>query len=363
VTERKDTPPLTTLYFYMTEGCNLACKHCWLAPKFDADGTRFPVIDSDLFALIIEEARPLGLKNVKLTGGEPLMHPRIHRILDTIQDAGINLRIETNGLLCDEAMARHIADFDTPFVSVSLDGATARVHDSIRSVPGSYDRSVLGIRNLVAAGVDTQIIFSIMRDNVHQYEEIIELAESIGVGSIKYNIIQPTERGQSLHRPGRDVTVAEYIEIGRRIENELAARTPVTLLYDHPMAFRPLHRLADPVANGGSCGIRQLLGVLADGTYALCGIGTSMEEMNFGQAGRDRLRDVWERTAALRTIRNELPKSFRGVCSRCLLKEQCMGSCIAQNFYRTRDLHAPFWYCEEAENTGLFPASRLCVPK
>ena len=45
--------PLNTLYFYLTEGCNLACRHCWLAPKFDATGNRYPVLPVELFETAI----------------------------------------------------------------------------------------------------------------------------------------------------------------------------------------------------------------------------------------------------------------------------------------------------------------------
>ena len=37
-------PPLNQLYFYLTEGCNLACRHCWLAPRFETDGRRYPTL-------------------------------------------------------------------------------------------------------------------------------------------------------------------------------------------------------------------------------------------------------------------------------------------------------------------------------
>ncbi|MEA3455132.1 MAG: SynChlorMet cassette radical SAM/SPASM protein ScmF [Campylobacterota bacterium] len=351
-------PPLSSLYFYMTEGCNLACQHCWLAPKFDEDGSKYPVIDVGLFRQIIEEAIPLGLDSIKLTGGEPLLHPNIYEIWKIHKEFGLSPWVETNGLLCDEQMADTITNFPSPFVSVSLDGSTPEIHDAIRGLSGAYDRSIQGIKNLVERGVNTQIIFSIMRANIHQYEEIIGIAESLGVDSLKFNIVQPTERGFALHESQRDVTIEEYVKIGKHIENHLHDRSKIRIIYDHPVAFVPLHRLADS-SNGGSCGIKHILGVLADGTYALCGIGSSIREMNFGKAGVDRLATIWKNNTVINTIRYDLPKDFTGICARCLMKNDCLGACIAQNYYRTRNLHAPFWYCEEADKKGLFPQSRL----
>ncbi len=342
----------------MTEGCNLACQHCWLAPKFDEYGSKYPVIDVDLFREIIKEAIPLGLDSIKITGGEPLLHPDIYKIWKIHKEFGFSPWVETNGLLCDEKMANVIASFPNPFVSVSLDGSTPEIHDTIRGLHGAYDRSIQGIKNLVERGVNTQIIFSIMRANIHQYEEIIAVAEDLGVNSLKFNIVQPTERGLALHESQRDVTLEEYVQIGENIENHLHNLSKISIIYDHPIAFVPLHRLAES-STVGSCGIRHILGVLADGSYALCGIGSSMPEMNIGKAGVDKLEAIWRSNAVINTIRYDLPKDFTGICSRCLMKNDCLGSCIAQNYYRTQDLHSPFWYCEEAEKRGLFPQSRL----
>jgi radical SAM protein with 4Fe4S-binding SPASM domain len=87
--------------------------------------------------------------------------------------------------------------------------------------------------------------------------------------------------------------------------------------------------------------------------------------MVFGDATRVSLADVWAGNPVLREIRKGLPRSLKGVCGDCVVKNLCLGSCIAQNYYRSRDLWAPFWYCEEAKRLGLFPDSRLArrVPK
>ena len=100
VTGKEEVPSLNQLYFYLTEGCNLACRHCWLAPKLDKTGFRYPTLPVDLFEKAIQEARPLGLKGVKLTGGEPLLHPHFKKLLEVVRREELFLTIETNGLLC-----------------------------------------------------------------------------------------------------------------------------------------------------------------------------------------------------------------------------------------------------------------------
>ena len=43
-TEQAGVRTINTLYFYLTEACNLACRHCWLGPRFDATGSLAPTL-------------------------------------------------------------------------------------------------------------------------------------------------------------------------------------------------------------------------------------------------------------------------------------------------------------------------------
>lgn len=357
----KSKMKLNQIYFYLTEGCNLACRHCWMAPKFQTEKTIYPALELNLFRSIIEQAKPLGLSGVKLTGGEPLMHPAIDEILEHIRLENLRLTVETNGLLCTPGLAKKIRACKNPFVSVSLDGANANTHEWIRGVEGSFEAAKEGIRNLVNVGLRPQIIMSVMRRNQDQMESIVRLAESLGAGSVKFNLVQPTERGMKMREGRETLTIEELVKLGRWVETTLSESTNLRLLFHHPPAFRPLRKIfGNNRTKNGACGILGILGVLANGSYALCGIGESVPELVFGHADTgDRLEDIWNDTPVLRKLRESLPDKLEGICGDCLMKSRCLGSCVAQNYYLGKNLLAPFWYCEEARELGLFPESRL----
>ncbi|MBN1103494.1 MAG: radical SAM protein, partial [Deltaproteobacteria bacterium] len=147
----------------MTEGCNLRCRHCWIAPPYRGETLISPALDLPLFRSIVEQAKPLGLSSVKLTGGEPLLHPRISGILHYLSGEDVGLNVETNGVLCTPERAGEIARCKDPFVSVSIDGANAETHEWVRGVEGCFRAALEGIRNLVAAGLHPQVIMTIMR--------------------------------------------------------------------------------------------------------------------------------------------------------------------------------------------------------
>ena len=359
-TTEKGKYPLNTIYFYLTEGCNLKCRHCWIAPKYQAGEHTFSVLSLDLFRSIIEQAKSLGLSGVKLTGGEPLLHPHINEIIKYIRHVKLSLTVETNGVLCTPEIVQNIVACKNPFISVSLDGANAETHEWVRGVKGCFEDTLIGIQNIVAVGLKPQIIMSIMQHNKDQIENIIRLAENLGAGSVKFNIVGPTSRGEKMHNSGEIPTIEELVEIGSRIENELSFSTSLQISYSHPMAFEPLKRIYSNNGNGCNvCGIYGILGVLSDGSYSLCGIGDVVPELNFGHASSDHLEDIWNTTPTLLEIRTELPSRLEGICGLCLMRTKCLGSCIAQNYYRSKSVFAPFWYCEEAYNKGLFPEGRL----
>jgi len=351
---------LNQIYFYLTSGCNLRCRHCWIAPKYQNSAHTYPSLSQELFKSVIEQAKPLGLSAVKLTGGEPLLHPQIRKILEEVRISELRLIVETNGLLCTDELAQIIASCNDPFVSVSLDAANVKIHEWIRGVSGCFEKTMEGIRSLVKAGIKPQIIMTVARCNVDEVEVVVRLAESLGAGSVKFNVLHPTARGEQMHKAGETLNIKELVKLGQWVENTLSASSNLPLIFDHPPAFRSLKKMFGNNGTGcDTCGIFGILGVLADGSYSLCGIGETVPELVFGHADADRLEDVWNNSPVLQEIRKGLPDRLEGICGKCLLKGICLGSCIAQNYYLNKNLWAPFWYCHEANNQGLFSETRL----
>ena len=352
-------PPLSQLYVYVTNVCNCACKHCWIIPDVHSskkEATRF--LPSDLFQAAIDEAKPLGLSLVKWTGGEPTIHPDFPALLELQNKHQLRGRLETNGMEVSQALARLLFANGIYHIAVSLDGAVPETHDAIRGIRGAYKRTLAGFRNLVEAGFRPQVIMSLMKDNLDELDDLLALAGNMGAGSVKLNLIQPTLRGLEIHQDGHALSISDVLELSRRLECELRSRYPFPIFLDIPMAFRSIEEILD-ASLFSVCGIKTILGLLADGSYALCGIGENLPELVFGVAGRGELEAIWRENPLLLKIRNGLPGELKGVCGRCLMKRACLGSCLAQNYYRERDLLSAFWFCDQAAKEGSFPQNRL----
>jgi len=352
-------PPLSTYYLYMAGSCNLACRHCWITPGYltssEVDNGE-KSLPFELYELAIREGKPLGLGHIKFTGGEPFVHPQVEKMLVYATEHQLGVTIETNGTLITEGRARFLREkTSVSFVSVSLDGATSGTHDYMRSVPGSFARAQAGIRHLIAAGIHPQVIMSLYEGNIDEIEPLTQWAVSVGCASIKLNIIQDTGRGGNFKE--RVNGIERLVKLGYWVERDLQARVPIPIHYSWPPAFKTIRQLG---YRGGcdSCSVHSILGILHTGQMSMCGIGVQQDELVYGILGEVSLADIWKNHPVLIQIRDSIPDKLSGICGNCMLRDTCMGFCPAENYQRMRNLQAPFWFCEMADQAGLFPKAR-----
>jgi SynChlorMet cassette radical SAM/SPASM protein ScmF len=350
---------LSILQFLLTDGCNLRCRHCVVDAKFQTEKKQCTALDSALFQHIVRQAKSLGLSSVKLGGGEPLLHPRIGEVLEIIRREEIDLTIATNGTLCTPALVSDLVRCRLRHIDVSLDGADAETHERMRGVADCFKDAVQGIRNLVAAGIRPHIVMSVTRQNAGQMDAVVRLAKSLGALSVQFNLVKPIGRGERMSAAGELLTVRELVRLGTWVENELSRKATLPVCFTQPIAFRPLARMFGQRGIGcGTCGILNVLGVLSDGSYALCAMGEMVRDLIIGHAGENALERIWRQSPLLEEVRGGLPHRFQGICGKCVVRNICQGRCIVQNYEKSRDFWAPYWFCEEADKEGLFPESR-----
>jgi len=353
-------PALTTFYLYLTDGCNLHCRHCWIAPRF-VNGKPDPgeCLDLGLLRKAVAEAKPLGLSSAKLTGGEPTLHPQFVEIADYLTAEGLSLTMETNGTLIDGALARHLKEKTKLwFVSVSLDGPNAEVHDAFRRVPGSFDAATRGLKHLVDAGYRPQVIMCPYRETVPHIEDVVRMAVDLGAGSVKFNPVTSTGRGIAMQQHGETLDAQEIVELAHWVRGELQAKTPIPLILSTPLALYSVGELLH-AGNHGMCHVHNILGLLGDGQMALCGIGRTIPELAFGNVRNTSVAEVWLHHPVLSQMRADLNAPYPGICKHCIHAGRCLTYCVAQNYQDNGTLISPHWLCADMAARHRFPQSRL----
>jgi SynChlorMet cassette radical SAM/SPASM protein ScmF len=349
-------PPLLSLYFYISGSCNLACKHCWISPDFAETNENGKFVKTDYIKSAIEQAKPLGLSSVKLTGGEPLLHPQFKKIFTIIRKENLFCPIETNGTLVDEEMAKFLsADKKKPFVSISIDGSKASTHEEIRGVKGSFKKSVNAIKHLVENNINPQLICTLNQKNVSELEEVIKIAENLGCESVKFNLIQKIGRGKG-YGEKFGLTIKKTLDLYRFVEDIIVPKTKIRVEYDIPFAFYPLKRfLKSPL---GKCNVLNIIGMISSGELSLCGIGNTVPELIYGHIKDGNLKKIWCEAPGLISLRKNIPDKFVGICNNCIHNNYCLGSCIANNYHTTGKLNSSHYFCEGMDKMGLFPKTR-----
>jgi SynChlorMet cassette radical SAM/SPASM protein ScmF len=357
-------PPLRAFYLYLSNSCNLRCRHCWITPSFTTDGKPSPgdVVDVEALREAVREGRTLGLSSAKLTGGEPMLHPRFMEIVDMLTAEGLSLNMETNGTLLTADAARHLKEkTKLAFISISLDGKDAETHDAFRRVPGAFDAALQGLGYLVKAGYDNcQVIMSVHHGNRSQIEDVVKLAAKHGASSVKLNPVTMTGRGAAMHERGEGLGFDDCMALNRWVSSDLRPKSPVAVILETPpglVTFRDLWRTR---GRTGDCGVLGILGILGTGEVALCGIGQTHKEFVYGRLGETRLRDIWFSNPTILALRRDLKDvdSYPGVCAECIFARSCRTSCVADNYVHNGRLVSPNWLCAEAARRGLFPSAR-----
>ena len=87
-----------TVGWDITQMCNLRCKHCY-ATAGKRSEKEFSI---DKVKQIIDELDSLGTVLIALAGGEPLVRRDIFEIVSYIKSKGMEVFINTNGILIDE---------------------------------------------------------------------------------------------------------------------------------------------------------------------------------------------------------------------------------------------------------------------
>lgn len=348
-------PKLLVLYLYVTDKCNLSCAHCWI----DCDNKKDHFIDIEQLNSILNSLLELGLKQVNITGGEPVLHYDLIGIVKMFYERNITIYLNTNGTLLSDKLCGELSRYkDKVFCSVSVDGALAETHDKIRGCNGAYIRTIRGIQKLVSHELPCEIIFTIQKRNLGELEQIILIAYKLGVNLIRINFLQygSGKRINVLKNDEGDLSILEIIELKNKI-GEVMAKTRIKVLTNLPFSFYQPNEINDMKYR--VCGTKNALGILPDGTVSLCGVGQLNEELNMGNINVNSIKQIWNDNEIIKYIRDCLPQKLEGVCGKCVLRTICCGYCVAQNYMDNGKLNSPYGLCKLLYENNLFPEKYL----
>ena len=222
-----------TLQFELTGACNLACKHCYNRSG-DADRETLMTPDKwcELARHIVNDG---GIFQCIISGGEPLLlGNRLFDIMDILHDDGTSFVVITNSLLLTKDKVKRFAKYRFFWFQISIDGATAAVHDKFRGVNGSFDKAVNGALEISDAGIPLVIAHTVTPENISQVEDMVNLSYQLGANSIILGEVMPSGRAYDsndiiLNDDQKNYLYGQIEELGKKYQGKIAIQRSAEL--------------------------------------------------------------------------------------------------------------------------------------
>jgi radical SAM protein with 4Fe4S-binding SPASM domain len=161
----------------ITGRCNLLCKYCY-NEKFNSNKVSDKELSFEEIKKLIDEGIPLGVENVLLIGGEPLLHPNIIQILDYIKNKNLSLSITSNGTIITDAILNKLKESKISRISISLDGL--RAHDEVR-IPSKHEEILENIKRLLTITPHIHVLTVINEKSKGDILELYEILKQIKI--------------------------------------------------------------------------------------------------------------------------------------------------------------------------------------
>lgn len=339
----------TEVEISITGRCNLRCQYCFYADEM----TALDDLPTERWLAFFEELGSLAVQRVTLTGGEVFTRRDLFELIDGLIANRMRYSLLTNGTLITEptlaafAVGKRRLRLDS--IQVSLDGASAAVHDASRP-PRSFDRALRGLRLLKEAGFPVTVRVTVNRHNVDDLPNIARLLlEDVGLPGFSTN--EAAQMGTAhCHGDGILLTPAERRRAMATLQalNEhyggriSAAAGPLAMARHFGEITQRLARGETSQPGRGtlcSCGgVFNKMGVLHDGTMTPC---TMLPKLTLGTIGVDSLREAWRRHPNINRVRQrrQIPLATLPDCQNCPYTGFCAGGCPAAVMAKTGQLN------------------------
>ena len=309
----------------ITRECNMKCSHCYInATEKKLDNELNTQEAKKLMDQIFQVSRPLLI----LSGGEPLLRPDIFELISYGSKKGLKIGLGSNGSLIDDDVARKLKDAGVATVSISLDSHIPAQHDEFRGVAGAWEKAVQACKALRKNNVLVQVNTTLTQQNYNQIDDIMSLAESIGVENFHLFFLVPTGRGTKL----TDISPEKYEEMITKTFAKAA---------NHKLNVRPscapqFMRIAKDMG----LDMRQWIRGCIAGLY-YCRIYPNGDvtpcpylPIKLGNIREKSFKEIWFNSKVFNALRD--PNSLKGKCGACEYRSLC-GGCRARAYGLSND--------------------------
>ena len=346
-----EAPRPYTLVAELSYRCPLSCGYCSNPLELDKHANE---LDTATWRRVLGEAAALGVLQVNLTGGEPLVRGDLEELVATARAHELYVNLITSGVPLDHARLARLK-------AAGLDSLQLSVQDT-DGEGGKWiaGRDCLDAKLEVAAAaraleIPMTLNVVIHRGNIARVPDFVALAERVGAERLE--LANTQYLGWALLN--REALLPSQAQLGEARRIALAAserlRGKIEILF-----VRPDYDVGRPRACMDGWARRYVV-VTPDGTALPCHQALSIKTLAF-ESVRDRaLGDIWNDSPAFRAFRGEA--WMPAPCRTCDERHRDFGGCRCQAFALTGDAGATDPACDRAPRHDLVLAARLVAER
>lgn len=296
----------------IADRCNHRCAHC-----YQVQGEKGEITTGEWIG-ILDRLADAGVLLLNISGGEATLRPDLITILAHARSRNFAVRLFTNGLRVDDALADQLAALHLLSVEISIYSHLPEEHDHLTGVPGSWEGATGAMRRLRDRGVHCAAKWNVTSYCTSSYAEMKQLADELGATLSDSISITAMETG--------DTSTTERCMLpAERLTRHLAQREK---------RQEPLSR--EQMLEEHLCGAcRSAVEVGPDGKYRICPALPAV----IGDARTDSI-EVATSNERARFVAGLKWKDIPG-CSECALLPWC-GRCHGDAIAQGGDMLAPY---------------------
>lgn len=323
----------TTLLAELTHRCPLHCPYCSNPVdllRADAE------LATEEWKRVFSEARGLGVLQLGLSGGEPLLRKDLEELAAHARSTGLYTTLVTSGLGLTRVRAERLKQAGLEHIQISIQDSDPVVAERIAGVRSVKHKQIAAalVREL---GFAFTINVVLHRANLDRIAEIIDLAAELGADRLELANTQYYGwglRNRSTLQPTRD-QVERSRETAERAMQRYRGRMQITYVL-------PDYHEAYPKACYGGWGKLYLV-IAPNGVVLPCHGATQITDLTFDNIREHSLDWIWQESEAFRMFRGD--SWMKEPCRSCPRKTVDFGGCRCQAFALTGDAANPDPVC------------------
>ena len=322
------TNPLM-FYYEITQACDLVCKHCRASAQEQAASDELP---TELSLRLIDQVASFPRKpHLVFTGGDPLKRADLFELLRYAVSKELLVALTPSATpLATRQAFEEAKQAGVQAFGISLDGATAEIHDAFRGFEGSFDKTTEMLENAQSLGIPVQVNTSITRRNVDFVDDIAEyLTQFPGVAMWSLFFLVPVGRGIEEER----ITAEEYETVFAKLWHHVQKKPFAIKTTEAPHYRRYVLRLGgNPLDAPGTSKIvrhRAPLGITDGRGIMFVSHNGLIYPAGFlplecGRFPEHSVVEVYQSHPTFVSLQN--PDNYKGICGDCEYRYVCGGS-------------------------------------